>query len=277
MPSLQSTDVSVTRPDPGLQRPEPNWEKRRREGQAQNAEALAALKQMEAHLGGLLSAAYAIPANDVLTQRAGLIPSNGEYKLTLPQPYAALSLANLSTSQLSISKGPIVGSNPEVGGGVVRVAPGRYRTWPARDTEIRIYGQPGSPFDLSAFIRPQAPSSGACGITSGGVLIPARATTSQTIDNVGAGLDHIAVVLNTSAASGGNTVQLTINGVTPSGYVYPILVGIAVAAAAVTPYRVGPGFTPSLNAVSNDLVPPIIQVVTTVAGAVAYGVDLVAG
>lgn len=111
-----------------------------------------------------------------------------------------------------------------------------------------------------------------------GVLLAAGATAAQTdlrlTDIAGS---RVVFVLNTATASGGNTVQITFNGITSSGFVYPLLVGIAVAAVAVTPYRIGMDFTPSANAVANDAPPRVIQAVVTVAGTVSYGIDWFVG
>jgi hypothetical protein len=115
------------------------------------------------------------------------------------------------------------------------------------------------------------------GITESDVLVSAGATATGTYTITNERASRLVVVLNTAVASGGNTVQVTINGVTQQGFVYPILVGIAVAAAVVTPYRVGPALTPSANAVSNDVVPRTIQIVATVAGTVSYGIDYILG
>jgi hypothetical protein len=115
----------------------------------------------------------------------------------------------------------------------------------------------------------QATQSGS--LVAGG----AAATIDMTLTDVAG--RSLVVVLNTATASGGNTVQVTMNAVTTSGYVYPLLVGIAVAAIAVTPYRIGLGMTPSANAVANDMIPRRIQVVATVAGTVAYGIDYFIG
>lgn len=107
-----------------------------------------------------------------------------------------------------------------------------------------------------------------------GVLLAAGATASQSdlrlTDVPGSG---VVFVMKTTVADGSNTVQVTFNGITASGYVYPLLVGIAVAAVAVTPYRIGIGFTPSANAVANDATPRVIQAVVIVVGTVAYGID----
>lgn len=107
-----------------------------------------------------------------------------------------------------------------------------------------------------------------------GVLLAAGAVASQAdlrlTDVPGSG---VCFVLSTTVASGGNTVQITCNGITASGYVYPILTGAAIAAVVVTPYRIGPALTAAANLTVNDMTPKVIQVVVTVAGTVAYGID----
>lgn len=107
-----------------------------------------------------------------------------------------------------------------------------------------------------------------------GVLLAAGATASQTdlrlTDILGEGA---VFILSTTTASGGNTVQITFNGITASGYVYPILTGVAIAAVAVTPYRIGPGLIAAANLTVNDMTPRVIQLVVTVVGTVAYGID----
>lgn len=107
-----------------------------------------------------------------------------------------------------------------------------------------------------------------------GALIAAGATASQLdvrlTDIIGS---RVVFVLNTATASGGNTVQITFNGITASGYVVPLLTGAAIAAVAVTPYLIGVGFTPAANLAVNNAPPRVIQAVVTVAGTVAYGID----
>ncbi len=112
---------------------------------------------------------------------------------------------------------------------------------------------------------------------AGGVAVAAGATATSDVTLTDIAGRSLVVVLSTTTASGGNTVQVTINAVTASGYTYALLVGIAVAAVATTTYRIGPGLTPSANAVSNDMVPRKIQIVATVVGTVAYGIDYFVG
>jgi hypothetical protein len=271
-----STDLSETRPDVVPEKREASWVRHQREREQQSAQAMALFNQMAEHMGGLLALTRATAVNDVLFSGARIVPATGIDVLEFPVAWSAITLTNVSTSLLTVGQGG-TGAAATVGAGVTRVAPGTFRTWNGRGNGILVFGQPGSTYDLTVFQRPREPSAGPCGKTQGGILIPAGTTASQTVALSGAGLGHLAAVLGVSAVAGGETVQVTLNGVTPSGYVYPLLAGVAVAAVGVTAYRVGPAFTPSPNAVANDLVPPQIQVVATIAGAgsITYGVDLV--
>jgi hypothetical protein len=269
-----STDLSETRPDVVKPR-EAAWVKRQREGEMQSVEAMAILQQISQHLGSLTTFAKAPPLNDVMYSGARIIPAAGFDVLEFPTRWSAISVANLSPSLLSHGSSA-VGGSPGAGAGVVRIPPGTFRTWNGRGDGSKIFGQPGSTYDLTVYQRPRQPSSGICGRSQGGILLPAGMTTTATSTFSGSGLKHIAAVLNVSAVAGG-TVQVTLNGVTPSGYIYPLLVGLAVNAVGVTPYRIGPALTPSPNAVANDLVPAQFQAVVTVTGSATYGVDLVAG
>jgi hypothetical protein len=112
------------------------------------------------------------------------------------------------------------------------------------------------------------------------VAIAAGRTISQTVTvNPPTGSDFLVVVVSITAVTGGDTLTMAINGVTVSGYNYPLLAPAALSAVGVTPYRIGPALNPSTGAVANDVVPPAVQLVATVAGAgtIAYGVDVVFG
>lgn len=115
------------------------------------------------------------------------------------------------------------------------------------------------------------------GANESGILIPAGATAGGTFTIANRRSRSVVFVISTTTASGGNTVQVTVNGLTQQLYAYPILVGSTVATVAVTPLRIGPGLTPSSNAVSNDVAPRTMQLVVTVVGTVAYGIDYVLG
>ena len=158
------------------------------------------------------------------------------------------------------------------------VQPGVQRTFLLRGTALTVYGAAGALFEATVYSRPRQPGSGllqANAVPGSGVLIPAGTTAGATASIVSAPIRSLAIVLSVTAVAG--SVTLAINGITPSGYSYPILALAGVNAVGVTPYRIGPGLTPSAGAVANDLVPNNVQVVATVAGTATYGVDYVAG
>jgi hypothetical protein len=97
----------------------------------------------------------------------------------------------------------------------------------------------------------------------------AKSVTISTPGDYGA----LIVVLNTTTASAGNTVTVAINGLTTQGYSYNMLTSAAIQAVTTTTLRVGLGITAATNLAANDGIPPSIQIVTTIAGTVAYGVD----
>ncbi len=275
-PATTSTVLSVTRADPGADNKRvPRWSQHRQEAEAQRVEAAGALLQLTEHAGGILDLIKAVPKNYVRYSGGRIIGANGFDALEWPDVSSAVTIANVSCSLLTIG-GSGSGAPAGVGAGVVRIPPGTFRTFALRGNGLKVFGFAGSAFDVTVWARPRVPASGICGIAAGAVLIPAGTTTTQTVTLSGANLQHIAAVLGVSAVAGG-TVQVTLNGITPSGLVYPLLVGLAVGATGVTPYRIGPGLTPSANAVADDLVPQVIQVVATTAGSITYGVDLVAG
>jgi hypothetical protein len=274
VPRLISTDLSETRPDPG--KPTPRWEQKRIEQQQQATGAMQVLQQLEQHLGGIFSQIKAPPMNDVIYTGARIIPASGEDILNVPVAISAYTIANLSPFQLTAGSSSGNAQSPAAGIGVKRFPPGMFRTVAARGNGVGVRGPAGASYDLTVYQRPRPEASGPCGLAQGGIVLAAGQTTSQTIQFVAGGLQHVAVVLNVSAVAGGS-VQVTINGVTPSGYVYPLLNGIAVGTTGVTPYRIGPSFTPSPNAVADDLVPPVLQLVATVSGTITYGLDLVSG
>ncbi|MGA2835497.1 MAG: hypothetical protein ABSF84_02760 [Acidimicrobiales bacterium] len=277
-PATTSTDVSVTRPDVVPARREPSWVRHQREQEIAAAQGGMLLQQMEAHLGGILSQVKAPPLNDVLYSGARIIPGAGFDVMEWPTRWSSAMISNTSPSLLTLGTSASSGS-ASTGAGVTHIPPGSFRVWNGRGDGVRVYGAPGTIYDLAIYARPRQPHAGLCGLSQGATLIPAGTTASATTTFAGAGLAHIAAVLNVSAIAGGEAVQLTLNGVTLNGYVYPLLVGLAVTSLGSTPYRIGPGLTPSPNAVANDLVPAEIEAVATISGAgtVTYGVDLVTG
>ncbi|GAC1528984.1 MAG: hypothetical protein NVS3B1_20430 [Marmoricola sp.] len=105
-------------------------------------------------------------------------------------------------------------------------------------------------------------------------LIPSAAfTTTQTSpDQLNVNGHALHVILDVTVPGTGS-VTVAINGKDPaSGKYYPLLTGVAVTTASTNVYRVGPALTPAANAVANDWVPRIFQVVVTAnnANAVTY-------
>lgn len=106
-----------------------------------------------------------------------------------------------------------------------------------------------------------------------GVVIAAGATTAQTSSTVTTyNASKLIVAINISAFTSG-TLTFTVNGITSSGYTYPILVSTALASTGVTPLRIFPSATSSPNAVANDMVPRSFNVVVTGTFSATYGVD----
>lgn len=105
-----------------------------------------------------------------------------------------------------------------------------------------------------------------------GVVIAAGATGSNAGVSVTT-YNAAKLLLAVNITSGAGTVTVAIQGITSSGYSYPILTSTALTGVADNVLRVFPGATPATNTVANDLVPRTIQVVTTVVGTIAYGID----
>jgi hypothetical protein len=109
------------------------------------------------------------------------------------------------------------------------------------------------------------------------VVIAAGATTTQTsATQISYNANKLAIAINISAFTSG-TLTFTVNGITSSGYTYPLLVSTALAATGLTVLRIFPGSTPSANAVANDVIPRSYNVVVTGAFVATYGVDSVLG
>jgi hypothetical protein len=230
---------------------------------------------MSATMGGILALDQAAAAGDVLAGLSLTFPASGVLARAWKQPAQAVAVANHTPADVLVSVANIQGTPSAVGSGVYRVPAGTLRVLNVRSTIITLYGLAGGLVDFVAFSRPRDPVS--ADLNPGpldGVLIPAGATTSQTVTLTG-NLQRLVVVQNVSAVTG--SLQVSLNGVTPSGYVYPILAGPAVVAPGVTPLRVGPGLTPAANAVANDVVPRQLQVVATAVAPVTYGIDVIEG
>lgn len=90
-----------------------------------------------------------------------------------------------------------------------------------------------------------------------------------------------SVVVVVDIQSGDGDLDVTISGLTSSGYKYPLLVSDTLTGVSTTPLRIFPGSTPSENAVANDLLPNTIEidaVVTLSEGeTIEYGIDVITG
>lgn len=276
-----STDLSVTGPPARVResRPLPRWQARQIEADRQRVALLNVFDQMAERLGGILAIDQAAVAGDVLATMSQLIPPAGVIARNWKQAAAAVVVANHTGQDaiLTMAGAGTSGTAPGVGTGVFRIPAGVVRVLNVRGTSATIYAEPGGFVDFVALIRPREPFAGVvCPGPLAGVAIAAGATTAQTVTLTG-NRRSLVVVTNPTTASVGNTVQTSINGVTPQGFVYPILAGPVLNAVGPSALRVGPGLTPAANAVANDVVPRQVQIVTAIAGAVAYGVDYVAG
>lgn len=106
------------------------------------------------------------------------------------------------------------------------------------------------------------------------VVITKGTTVDQ--DDIAINVAGAGVVLVVDITAGAGSLVVTINGVTSSGYRYPLLVSESLSGVSTTPLRIFPGATPSENAVANDLLPSTIEVTVEVTGSVTYGIDMIA-
>lgn len=264
-------------PEPTAPREPRGWEKRAMENERQRIELLAAMRQMVAHLGGLLDNTKAPPKADVLGQMTLVIPSRGVLQREWPTAAQALTVANFGTGTLTVTTQGLQSQAPSVGSGVALVAGNTVRTLMLRGNQVDVYGLPGTVVELTAWSRPRPPHTAVLAPgPADGVLVPAGASTSQTVAFSQQSANRLVVVQNVASVAGGS-LQVTINGVTPSGYVYPLLVGPAETTVGAVPLRVGPALSPSPNAVANDVVPRELQIVATATATISYGLDFVAG
>lgn len=108
--------------------------------------------------------------------------------------------------------------------------------------------------------------------TTGSVIAAGATTSNAGVSTTTYNASKAVIIANISAFTSGS-LTVAINGITSSGYSYPILTSTALSATGVTPLRIFPGATPSANATANDMVPRTLQVVTTVSGTLTYGID----
>lgn len=283
-PGLVQSDLGRDDPPRVVPSREPTgWQQRQATAEAHQVAMLNAWNQMAVSLGNILDFARAPAPGDVLAQITHVIPASGVITRTFPVEFAAVMVANSSTGILTISSQPPMSQAPSKGTGVVVVPPGISRTMPMRGTVVTIYGPVGSTFDFVVFSKPRDPSTGgltsssgsSSGVVPSGVLVAAGATTTQTVQLSSISFTRLVVVL--SITGGAGSVQLVISGISPSGYVYPLLNPTAVSGVGVTPYRIGAALTPSPGAVANDVVPDLVRVAATVVGTVTYGIDYLGG
>ena len=276
-PTIQ-TDISAQVVPPDGPRAPRGWQERYQHSEEMAVRSQALLEQIAQHTGGLQALATAVPRDDVLGAFRLNIPASGYLHRSWKVPLQSVHVANVGTAPVTVASSGGLTQAPTLGSGVFTVAPGVARTVQLRGSQLSVYGTPGQPVEITAFSRPREPSAGlisATGVPPAGVLVPAGTTLGATGAVTGQPVRSLVVVLSITAVTG--SVTLAINGITPSGYSYPILAPAGVNAVGVSPYRIGPGLTPSAGAVANDVVPDNVQVVATVAGSATYGVDYVAG
>jgi hypothetical protein len=251
-----------------------HWQERQFDREVKQTALLNVFDQMAERLGGILALDQATARGDVLAALSAQIPANGVLTRSWKQAAAAVVVANFTPADALVVSAVPQSAAPGVGTGVFRVPPGMVRVLHMRGTAVSVYGLAGGLVDVVALARPREPAASL--VSPGpleGVLVAPGAATTQTLTLTG-NLSRVVVVQNVSAVAGGS-LQVTLNALTPSGYVYPLLVGTALVATGAVPLRVGPALTPSANAVANDVVPRELQVVATVTGAITYGLDVI--
>lgn len=275
-PGVVGRDLDPQGPMPTPHRSPKHWEQRAAQRDQAQAQVMALFGQMTAHLGGIASIAQAPPRNDVLAQMTQTIPANGMLNKGWKQLAQSVTVANYGPGILTVTMQGEQSQAPSVGSGVELVPAGVERTLQLRGNQVTIFGLAGSLVGLVAYSRPRPPH--AAPVSRGpldGVLVPAGTTTTTNVTLSG-NMQRLVIVYDVTAVAG--SVQPVINAITPSGYSYPLFTAIpALTAIGVTPYRIGPGLTPSADAVANDIVPRQVQVISTVTTGATYGVDVIAG
>jgi hypothetical protein len=107
---------------------------------------------------------------------------------------------------------------------------------------------------------------------STGVVIPAGTATNQTVTLHTAQQDAITLIVNITVATTA-TLQVTLSGLSQSGYLWQILQSASLAATGVTALKIGPGLPVTANLVANDLMPAQLRIAVAVTGTIAYGID----
>lgn len=106
------------------------------------------------------------------------------------------------------------------------------------------------------------------------VVVAAGTTSTQTAVAVTT-YNARSLVLAINITAGAGTLTVAINGVTTSGYTYPILTSTALTGIADNTMRVFPGATPATNTAANDALPRSLQITYSVTGSVTYGSDAI--
>lgn len=138
------------------------WERKAEDRERQTDEVMNLWRQMEEHLGGLLTIAKAPPTADVLFSGAVTIPAPGWWSRSWPVPYQAIELSNFSAATLTIAQ-TSGNAAPSQGGGVARVPTGYFRVVTMRGQDLVVWGASGDTFDLTVYARPRQPAAGPCG------------------------------------------------------------------------------------------------------------------
>lgn len=112
--------------------------------------------------------------------------------------------------------------------------------------------------------------------TATGALVAPGQAAGGTFTLNCLGYRSLVLVVNPTVASAGNTVQVTIKGNEPDGD-YTILTGAVLAATGAVVMRISPALAAVANLTANDVLPEKVDVVVTVAGTVAYGIDYALG
>jgi hypothetical protein len=104
-------------------------------------------------------------------------------------------------------------------------------------------------------VAPDAPASGTAFESVARTAAPPSAIFSTP-----RGAQNLAVVLDVTANTGGNTATLTISGVDRSGNKLWTILASAAKTVSTTVLRVSPNITASANLIAQDVVPSEIQI-----------------
>jgi hypothetical protein len=171
-PGVIGRDIDPEGPVPTQHRNPKGWEQRARQRQDQTLQMMALLRQLTAHMGGILTLAKAPPLNDVLGQMSQFIPANGVLQKGWSQNFESVTVTNFGTSQVTVTAQGLQSEAPSVGSGVAVVPAGVERTLQLRGLSVNIYGTPGSLVELVAYSRPRPPQASPCVSGASAQLVP---------------------------------------------------------------------------------------------------------